>query len=366
MIEEFIQGDSLNDIFVHQTSISQELILNIGIQLCDIFIYLHGQTPYPILYQDLKPEHIIVCGNHLKLIDFGVADFFTGSDKETQFYGTKEFAAPEVLSGLCATPASDQYSIGKVLEFLYLASSDTCSIQLKTILEKACALNATQRFENVACLKHELEQVKNNACLTSSHLFKKVVVLGSKHGVGTTHIAVSLVSFLNQRNYSAIYLERNTSDNLRAFIRSNPSALEKEGICYYKFFRGIPDYGLGIALAPPADTLWVEDFGIYDEDIIEFDSESLIFFILGGDEWDMERALRAKGLLHTLDNVIFICNYDNKAAAKRYARHLHRKVYCFPSDNNPFVNTARKEQFFFTILPLQRRRFKRFHFQKEK
>ena len=63
MIEEFIQGDSLEDFILHQDYISQELIIEYGIQLCDILDYLHHITPYPILYQDLKPEHIILCGN---------------------------------------------------------------------------------------------------------------------------------------------------------------------------------------------------------------------------------------------------------------------------------------------------------------
>ena len=99
MIEEFIQGESL-DTFVHRQSyISQELVISFGIRLCGILEYLHQSMPYPVLYQDLKPEHIILCGDQLKLVDFGIAAFFTGSDKHFQFFGTEEFAAPEVLSG---------------------------------------------------------------------------------------------------------------------------------------------------------------------------------------------------------------------------------------------------------------------------
>lgn len=87
MIEEYIQGESLETFVSHQKSISEELIVKLGIQLCDIFTYLHHLSPYPILYQDLKPEHIILCGDQVKLLDFGIASFFTGFGKISNFTG---------------------------------------------------------------------------------------------------------------------------------------------------------------------------------------------------------------------------------------------------------------------------------------
>ena len=95
MIEEYIQGESLETFVSHQKSISEELIVKLGIQLCDIFTYLHHLSPYPILYQDLKPEHIILCGDQVKLLDFGIASFFTGFGKNFQLYGTSRYCAPE-------------------------------------------------------------------------------------------------------------------------------------------------------------------------------------------------------------------------------------------------------------------------------
>ena len=77
MIEEYIQGESLDTFVLHQDKLSPELVIKIGIELCGILEYLHQLVPYPILYQDLKPEHIILCGNQIKIIDFGIASFIT-------------------------------------------------------------------------------------------------------------------------------------------------------------------------------------------------------------------------------------------------------------------------------------------------
>ena len=361
IVEEYIPGESLDTFVSHQNYISQELIINFGIQLCNILIYLHQLKPYPVIYQDLKPEHIILCENQLKLIDFGIASFFTGSDKHFQFYGTKEFSAPEVQNGTCISPLSDLYSLGQVLRFLMSTGNSVCTEQLKHVIDKACSYHLQDRYETVTCFRNALEQVSSHTCFFRSHLYKKIIVLGCKHGIGTTHIAVSLVNILNQNGYHSIYLEQNVSDNLRAFIRSNNMVYEKEGICYYKFFQGIPHYGLGVNMIPPTNTLTVEDYGVYNASEFQYDADTLVLFILGG-EWDMEHAILAGLQLKHWEHLVFICNYGNKSAARKYARLLGKKVYCYPADTSPFTNTTEKEQFFFNILQLKRRRHKWFSF----
>ena len=365
LVEEFIQGDSLDTFVNHQSYISQELIIKFGLELCDIFIYLHNLTPYPILYQDLKPEHIILCGEHLKLIDFGAADFFTDSGKPFQFFGTKEYSAPELITGTELSLQSDLYSIGKVLLFLLEESHLSCSDSLKTIIQKAAAPIVTDRYETVACFKKALLQLQNHASFTVSHLCKKIIVLGSKHGVGTTHISIALVNTLNQNGHSAIYVERNNSDSLNAFAHINSSVSESNGIYKYKFFQGIPDYGNGIDSSLPTHTLLIEDYGVFKKDLPAFHEAHLILFVMGSDEWDMEKAVSAGLQYNHKEHTLFICNNGNQQASRRYAQLLGTKVSCFPADMDPFSNTVEKERFFFTILPFKRRQKKWFSFAKK-
>ena len=362
LVEEYIPGDSLDTFVNHQSYISQELIIKFGIELCEIFIYLHNFVPYPILYLDLKPEHIILCGNHLKLIDFGAANFFTNSNKPFQFFGTKEYSAPELQTGAEPSFQSDLYSIGKILSFLLKKSNLSCSDNLKTVIQKASAHIAEDRYETVNDFKKALIQLQNTAFFTVSHLYKKIIVLGSKHGVGTTHIAIALVSTLNQNGHSALYVERNNSDNLMSFAHINSAVSECNGIYKYKFFQGIPNYGTGIDLSLPAHTLLIEDYGVFTKNLPEFDSEHLILFVMGSDEWDMECAVSAGLQFCHKEHTLFICSNGNQYATRRYAQMLGSRVYCFPTDESPFSNTAEKEHFFFTILPFKRRQKKWFDF----
>lgn len=354
IIEEYIQGESLEQFVLHHGNISQELIIEFGIQLCDILEYLHQLTPYPILYQDLKPEHIIVCGKQLKLVDFGIASFFTGSGKKFQVYGTAEFAAPEVLSGHKATPLSDLYSLGKVLLYLAKTPSVSCSNHLQLTIQKACAASADDRYETVGLFRSMLQKEQNLACHKALHLYRKIIVLGSKHGIGTTHFCISLTSFLNRNGYPSIYMEENCSDSLRGIIRTSPSVKEKDGICYYRYFQGIPNYGFGIAVSAPSDCIQIKDVGIFDDTLPEYHPETLIIFLMSGSEWDMEHTILAGKKLSLRENTLFICNHNHKKAAKVYANVLKKKVYSFPFDNDAFAATAEKNNLFSTIFSLER------------
>ena len=79
LVEEYIDGESLDEYLLHQQFISLERFLDICIELCEIFTYLHTKIPEPIIYKDLKPEHIIVCRERIKLIDFGISIYVSNS-----------------------------------------------------------------------------------------------------------------------------------------------------------------------------------------------------------------------------------------------------------------------------------------------
>lgn len=370
MIEEFVQGESLDDFIAHQ-SISHELILKFGIRLCDILDYLHHQMPYPILYQDLKPEHIIVCGDELKLIDFGIASFFSGSGKTYQIYGTTDFAAPEALAGQPVSFGADIYSLGKVLAYLSARAADRGSAHFQQAIQKATAFCAADRYETAQLFREALEQdfkkELKTACPFTLHLTRQITVTGSKPGVGTTHIAVSLTGVFNKNKIPALYVEAHAPCNtgsMHSMLRENPAIREQDGVFCHRFFRGIPDYGKGIAPFSSTDTVCIKDCGVFEKDIIELDPENLCLFVLSGSPWDMEHTRLAGKRLAALEHIVFLCNYDNRSAAKKLAAEFGKTVYCFPHDADAFSCTAAKEQLFDRIFSLERRRNKFLHFRK--
>lgn len=350
MIEEFIQGESLDTFVLHQKNISQELILKLGIQLCDILDYLHHLSPYPILYQDLKPEHIILCGNQLKLIDFGIASFFTGSGKHFQIYGTDGFVAPEALMGQPTTPSADIYGLGKILEFLATAADSKCSRQLSRIIRCATADIPDERYHTAADMKSALLSAQNRPCRNSSHLIRNIAVIGSRPGAGATHFAVSLVSTLGKCGISSLYMPADKNDTLGAIAQTNHFLKERDGIFYYEYFKGIPDYGDGVSLPPPPGDCIVKDYGTQPVSLCDLEQMDYIFVILSGGDWDIAGAASLGKQLALLPQTVFLCNHGNKKAARSYARLLGRRVYCFPNDGNPYHVSSEKERLISAIL----------------
>ena len=362
LVEEYIKGESL-DTFVSHQFISHELILKFCIQLCDILDYLHHLVPYPILYQDLKPEHIIVCGDQLKLIDFGIASFFTGSGKNYQIFGTRDFAAPEAVAGLPVSPSSDIFCLGRILQYLCSYASETCSDSFDTIIRKATATDPVDRYETVHLFREDLEKQISTAHHSVSHLTNQITVIGTRQGVGTTHIAVSLTCMLNHIGHEAIYVEQNSFGTLSAMSESYLALKERNGVYHYPFFSGIPDYGPGVAPMIPPSAILVKDCGVYQKDITELDPESLILLIMSGSPWDISHTILAGNAFKNLKHTVFLCNYDNKNAAQKIASAIGQKVYCFPFDCDPFSFTRQKQQLFYNIFSFERRRKKFLNFK---
>jgi serine/threonine-protein kinase len=350
MIEEFIQGESLENFVLHHEDISQELIIKSGIQLCDILDYLHHLAPCPILHQDLKPEHIILCGNQLKIIDFGIASFFTGSGKHFQIYGTKEYAAPEVFSQLPNSTASDIYSLGRVLEFVAEHAASGCSPELWQLIREVTAEDPNARPGSAADIKTSLIALQNQARSSSSHLIRNIAVIGSRTGVGATHIAIALATALNKCGSPTLYMSMDAKPVLEDIAQANYHIREQDGIYYYNHFKGIPDYGDGISsLISPEDCI-IQDFGCCSCPPDNFTSYDLVLLVLGGSDWDFPAACSLAQQFSLLPQTVYLCNLGNKKAARKLARQLHKSVYCFPFDPVPYQDRREKDRLISAIL----------------
>lgn len=359
MIEEYVRGESLEAYVLHQTTISLNFILRIGRQLCDIMGYLHA-LPTPVIYQDLKPEHIIVYGDQIKIVDFGIASYISIDGNPYQSYGTARYAAPEKRLGLPCDERTDIYGIGVVLRFLeQFLPPEEHSARLSRIINRALAEEKAQRFETAALLMEQLEEEMAIGAIDipegKKHLFKNLAVVGMRAGIGVTHVAVSCNVYLNETGASCLYVEQNHSGDLRRMADAGRARRDRKTDCIAcgsflgtvseRKSRGWVKQGLGCL---------IRDIGTYESSDIELETCDGVFLVLGGREWEMEQAQHLYERLRLRKHLIPIVNYGNEWAAKYYARHWRRNVYCFPADGGPFNLSAEKRQFFDTLLKRER------------
>ncbi len=201
IIEEDMGGETLRDFLFRQKCLPTSFISHYSIQLCEIIEYLHQNG---ILYLDVKPENIIICGDRLALIDFG------GAIQKAKYsgvvFGTQGYAAPEQYNGM-AEESSDIYGIGCVLGVM-LGERSKERKELFRIYEKCVQENPAKRYTSVFALKEELRK----ACYgTYKKEYRKtcgsfgcIGVTGVHEGAESGAFCTLLAAYINDREKGRI------------------------------------------------------------------------------------------------------------------------------------------------------------------
>ena len=170
IVMDYVEGHSLDQVLKEQGVCSEQEVLDIGIQLCEVLEYLHNRRP-PVIYRDLKPSNVMKKPDgKLVLIDFGAArEYRKYSDGDTVLLGTRGYAAPEQYESQGQTDArTDIYSLGVMMFELVTGESPhrlcpvrkirpELSVGLESILEICTRTEPEERFSSCVELKYALE-----------------------------------------------------------------------------------------------------------------------------------------------------------------------------------------------------------------
>lgn len=177
IVEDFIEGNNLEQYIKMNTDISITSILSITSKICEILEYLHGLEP-PIIYRDLKPQNIIISNEQqVTLVDFGISKIYkVNGNMDTVALGTKGYAAPEQYGANQSNIRSDIYGLGAVIFFLINKRSpntineplkdDSYSMEIgkeiKDIIKKCMQIEPGDRFESINTLKKYIDNIIEN------------------------------------------------------------------------------------------------------------------------------------------------------------------------------------------------------------
>lgn len=117
LVMDYIPGPTITTYLRQQGPLPPLEALNYAMQLCDVFDYLHKQSP-PIIFRDLKPSNVIITPDGaLMLVDFGIARYFkNGQNNDTTDFGSPGYASPEQYQAEGQTDGrSDLFSLGVLL-----------------------------------------------------------------------------------------------------------------------------------------------------------------------------------------------------------------------------------------------------------
>lgn len=180
LVMDYIEGEDLRQQIEQHKKLPEEVVLSIGITICDALIYLHTRQP-PIIHRDIKPGNIkITPGGQIFLVDFGLAKYSQAGQVTTTGAQalTPGFAPPEQY-GQGTIPLSDIYSLGATMytaltghvpeDGLARAMGQATLTPVRqrcpdvsaltaSAIEKAMAVRPEDRFSNAEDFKNALMQ----------------------------------------------------------------------------------------------------------------------------------------------------------------------------------------------------------------
>ena len=177
LVMDFIEGVTLEEyrLKTARACLPLEDALSIGIELCEVLDYLHSHKP-PIIFRDVKPDNVMLTpGDHLYLIDYGVARYFrAGKNRDTIAFGSPGFAPPEQYGKAQTTARSDIYSLGVTLYQLLTGVDPSLSPfrfpalrvldatmpeELESLVEQMLEMDVDKRPASMSVVKEALQHI---------------------------------------------------------------------------------------------------------------------------------------------------------------------------------------------------------------
>jgi serine/threonine-protein kinase len=116
MVLEYLEGETLRQRLATRGKLPWQEAVSIAADIAAALTAAHGQEP-AIVHRDLKPENLmIVAGDRVKVMDFGIGKVMQAIRKSTTHsVGTLQYMSPEQIDAGAIDHRSDLYSLGLIL-----------------------------------------------------------------------------------------------------------------------------------------------------------------------------------------------------------------------------------------------------------
>lgn len=248
IVMEYVQGETLAEhILKRNLPLPVDDVIDMGCEICEVLKYLHTRTPQ-IVFRDLKPETIILQGQTLFLIDFGIAHAFDFRNAgSSQCFGTEGYASPEHYRGTTGN-RSDIFSLGRLLWYL-LSGQPPDRIpcykplwslaqynpgvprELEQIIIRCSEPDREKRYQTVMSIRDDLDRLH----LINAHYHEcrscRSPMLEGHHICSCCGALLPMNSAAASR--SAVAITRRESPVIEKMIRENSAGAFSYGEAYY-------------------------------------------------------------------------------------------------------------------------------------
>lgn len=184
LVEEYIPGDTLQELLDTRGLFDEEQVIDIALQLCSILESFHACTP-PIVNRDIKPSNIKLTPDGIvKLLDLNAAKRCGSGAKDTVLLGTQGYAAPEQYGFGASNIQTDIYSMGVLMNVLLtgcLPGERLYPGRLGRIISKCTRLSPDSRPQSMEQLRRSLEALGSDG-IDSAASWRRYLPPGFRSG----------------------------------------------------------------------------------------------------------------------------------------------------------------------------------------
>lgn len=115
IVMELFHGPSLRDVLRAEGRLPVERAVGVAVKVATALGFAHQRG---IVHRDIKPANVLIDGEDVKVVDFGIAKAAEAADDLTQTnltLGTARYLSPEQVEGRPLDARSDLYALGVVL-----------------------------------------------------------------------------------------------------------------------------------------------------------------------------------------------------------------------------------------------------------
>lgn len=229
IIEEYVEGVSLNSFISTHKRISMRRIIQIVLQICEVVGYLHDNRIY---HADIKPENILCRQGRIYLIDYGNARM---TDEMVNLnIGTKGYAPPELYGRGSLDKTGDIYSIGVLMLVLATRSKDVEAInrisseEYRNIVSDCILHSKDERIKDIKDLTLRLNKLLKRK-VKSDNVSLSICFVGAYHHCGVTHCALMAGRYFQKKGVKSIIFEKNDSGHFHHLICESDSSRFSNG-----------------------------------------------------------------------------------------------------------------------------------------
>ena len=184
------------------------------------------------------------------------------------------------------------------------------------------------RYQNAGKVEQALCELKT--VLSEKHAIESLTIVfaGARPGIGTTHAAFGISTFLTRHGYPALYQEEYDTDAVRLFMRNTKARPDGAGVFHIGSLHIRPYYGRTVKMPYRYFPIIIKDIGTAWQGQETLPEADFFVLVCGGKWWETARTLAASRYFLSRGRCILLFNHMSEDLRMKLPDDL-KGVPCF-------------------------------------